>query len=225
MRPRGKVEPMKVISFVTQKGGTGKTTLAASFAVAAQEAGERVFVIDMDEQASLMAWGHRRQADEPAIDRTTPDKLPAVLTALQKAGYTLAVIDTQGHDSAGNSAAMRSADLCLIPATPSVMDIEAAKPTVGALTRLGRPFAFVLNRCPAARVVRMQDAARAVSLLGALAEPLMVQRTDHVDAMGFGIGVTEHDPSGKAAEEVRKLWSWAKNRMKDTSHGQTARIA
>ena len=216
---------MKVISFVTQKGGTGKTTLAASFAVAAHEAGERVFMIDMDEQGSLMGWGERRQADEPAVDRTAPDKLPAVLTALQKAGYSLVVIDTQGNDSAGNSAAMRSADLCLIPATPSVLDIEAAKPTVGALTRLGRPYAFVLNRCAAARVVRMQDAARAVSLLGALAEPLMVQRADHVDAMGFGLGVTEHDPAGKAADEARKLWSWAKNRMKDKNHGQAARVA
>lgn len=66
---------MRIIAFVTQKGGTGKSTLAASLAVAAGEAGERVAALDLDPQASLSHWGERRAAELPLVDRTTPDKL------------------------------------------------------------------------------------------------------------------------------------------------------
>ena len=101
---------MKVIAFMTQKGGTGKTTLAASIGVAAQEAGERVFLIDLDPQGSLASWGERREADTPGVDRIGPDKLSAALMGLEKAGYTLAIIDTQGVDSPATAAAMRTAE-------------------------------------------------------------------------------------------------------------------
>lgn len=216
---------MKVIAFMTQKGGTGKTTLAASVGVAAQEAGERVFLIDLDPQGSLTSWGDRRTANEPAVDRITPDKLTAALTGLEKAGYSLAIIDTQGVDSAATSAAMRTADLALIPSRPSALDIEAAKPTMAALTRLNRPYSFVLNQCPAGRTGRMQDAARALSLLGVLALPFVVQRTDHMDAIALGLGATEHDPHGKAADEVRQLWTWIKRKLEGKTHGEAKSVA
>ena len=50
---------MRSIAFVTQKGGTGKTTLAASLAEAAAIAGERVIALDLDPQESLCRWGKR----------------------------------------------------------------------------------------------------------------------------------------------------------------------
>ena len=81
---------MKTIALVTQKGGTGKTTLAASLAVAAQEAGERVFLIDLDPQGSLTSWAERREAESPPVDKVAPQQLPPALAGLAKAGYTLA---------------------------------------------------------------------------------------------------------------------------------------
>ena len=53
---------MRSIAFLTQKGGTGKTTLAASLAEAAANAGERVIALDLDPQGSLCRWGKRREA-------------------------------------------------------------------------------------------------------------------------------------------------------------------
>ena len=53
---------MRTIAFVTQKGGAGKTTLAASLAVAAASTGERVVALDFDPQGSLARWGQRRGA-------------------------------------------------------------------------------------------------------------------------------------------------------------------
>jgi chromosome partitioning protein len=40
-------------------------------------------------------------------------------------------------------------------------------------------------------------------------------RNDHQDAMGTGQGVTEMNPTGPAATEIRALWSWIENRTKE----------
>ena len=53
---------MRTVAFLTSKGGAGKTTLAASLAVAAAEAGEKVIALDLDPQESLLRWGKRREA-------------------------------------------------------------------------------------------------------------------------------------------------------------------
>ena len=206
---------MKTLAFLNQKGGSGKSSLAASVAVAAMEAGERPFLIDLDPQMTLFSWGERRQSESPPVDKARVSALAGVLDALGKQGYTLAVLDTQGADLAASSEIMRRADLTLIPARPTLPDIEASKPTVAALTSLGRPFAFVLNQCPAtASSGRASDAARALHLLGALASPAIGSRIDHQDAIALGQGVTERDPAGKAAREIRELWIWIKGRMK-----------
>ena len=59
---------MHTIALVTQKGGSGKTTLAVTLAVAASEAGEKVVALDLDPQASLIAWGNERTSESPAVD-------------------------------------------------------------------------------------------------------------------------------------------------------------
>jgi chromosome partitioning protein len=205
---------MRTIAFVNQKGGSGKSSLAASIAVAALEAGERPFAIDLDPQRTLFAWGERRQAEEPAVDKARVPQLAGILDALAGRGYTLVVIDSQGADTAAASEIMRRADLTLIPARPTLPDLEASKPTVTALTALARPFAFILNQCPTtASGSRSTDAARALDMLGALARPLICARTDHQDAIALGLGVTERDTAGKAAGEIRALWMWIKGRI------------
>ena len=66
---------MRTIALVTQKGGAGKTTVAASLSVAASEAGEKVAALDLDPQGSLAAWGDGRAADLPAVDRIAPEQI------------------------------------------------------------------------------------------------------------------------------------------------------
>ena len=61
-----------------------------------------------------------------------------------------------------------------------MIDLRATKPTVQALLKLGRPYAFVLNQAPppAAKTTRMAEAIGAVSMLGDLADPVVTQRND-----------------------------------------------
>ena len=59
---------MYVIVLASQKGGAGKTTLAAHLAVAAEAAGDGPAVlIDTDPQGSLSAWWNVRKADSPKL--------------------------------------------------------------------------------------------------------------------------------------------------------------
>ena len=212
---------MRTLTLVTQKGGTGKTTLAASLAVAAAESGERVIALDLDPQGSLAAWGDMRDADSPAVDRLGPDRLgdlTAILAALETQGFTLAILDTAGVASTGGNLAMQAANLALIPARPSRLDLQATMPTIETLMRLGMRdrFAFVLNQCPAGRNSRGTEAANGLGMFGVLAKPALTQRADHQDALAAGQGVTEFARGGKAAEEVRALWTWTDRKMKGT---------
>ena len=210
---------MKTIALVTQKGGSGKTTIAANLAVAAAEAGETVIALDLDPQGSLTAWSNDREAEQPAVDQLDAERLnrlPELINTLAGAGMTLLILDCPGIASTATTAAMKAADLCLLPARPTLMDIRASKPTVQTLMSLARPFAFILNQTPPNRASgRTTDAAQGLHMMGALANPMLGGRTDFQDAMAAGLGVTEYAPEGKAAEEIRQLWSWTAKRLND----------
>jgi chromosome partitioning protein len=109
---------------------------------------------------------------------------------------------------------------------PSPADIEAAIPTLIAIRRLNRRFAFVLNQTPP-RGCRLSEAATSLHSLGVLALPYVGQRNDHQDALGAGLGVTEFAQEGKASEEIRELWGWVFNRLVEGSldHEQIANKA
>src|SRR5215207_5426292 len=215
---------MKVLALATQKGGTGKSSLAVSLAVAAQERGLKVYVVDLDPQATARKWFERREAEGPEVSTIDPSRLTAGLSALARKGFDL-VIDTPGVDAPATTAAMHAADLCLVPARPSVADIEAARPTIRTLSALGKPFLFVLNQCPPGRSIRTLDAYRALLLMGAVAGVTLAMRADHLDALAQGLGVTERDPSGKAAGEVRDLLQWLLLKLEGSDDEETTRVA
>jgi chromosome partitioning protein len=206
---------MQVVSFVTQKGGTGKSSLAVSLAVAAVESGLKVAVLDIDPQGTAGEWYKRRIAEAPEVHSLPWTYLSSRLYTLDRQGYDLAILDTPGADSHAASGAMREAHFCLLPVRPSVADIEASKPTVRYLNEHDKPFAFVLNQCPTGgRTSRTSNARMALQLLGSLCDPTLAHRSDHVDALAAGLGVTEFAPCGKAADEVRAVLRWLTARLR-----------
>jgi chromosome partitioning protein len=205
---------MRTIAFVTQKGGSGKSTLASSLAVAAHEAGERVFIFDLDPQQSLTKWSKTRGEADIPVETVTPAKLPMALAAIAKAGVTLCILDTAGAESPATHAAMKAADLNVIPSRPNAFDLWATEQTRKTLRELGREFVFLLNQCPPAQQnSRVEDGVKALEAMGGLISPLVSSRVDYQEAARHGYGVSELNPSGQAAEEMRKLWSSLKRRL------------
>lgn len=205
---------MKVIALVTQKGGSGKSTLCVSLAVAAQEAGHAVCILEIDRQATASQWSQTRKGEPPEVAQVPADKLEATMERVGQGAYDFVFIDTPGIDSPGTNSAIRLADLCLIPCRPTPADLRGVGPTLATIQRLEKDFAFVLNQTPP-KSYRVRDTAEGLKVLGMLAEVNIVMRNDHQDAMGTGQGVTELNPDGAAASEVRQLWAWVENRTKD----------
>ena len=78
---------MKTIVVTSQKGGSGKTTLAAHLAVEAEQAGDGpAWLIDTDNQGTLSLWHERRKAETPQRADVPFAHLAQGLTRLQDSG-------------------------------------------------------------------------------------------------------------------------------------------
>lgn len=203
---------MRVISFVTQKGGSGKTTLAFCCAVVAQEQGLRVLLLDMDPQGTAEAWYQDREAETPKLARIDASILDQALQGAKKQEFDIVLLDTPGRDEPATAAAIKASNFCVIPCRPTPGDMKATPPTVATIRRLGKHVAFVLTQTPP-RGVRLSEAEAGLSILGIVSPVRIVHRNAYQDAQGMGLGVTEFEPNGKAAEEIRKLWIWITGKM------------
>lgn len=210
---------MQTIVLATQKGGSGKSTLAIGLALAARQAGHTVRLIETDQQGTLSHWQARRGIADLLVETVYgADEIEPRLQSLARRGVTMAIIDTAGGVSAATTAAIRHCDFCMIPARPSIADIEVGAATLGVARAWQKPFAFILNQTP----IRGQRIANAAAALGdeaaldiadIVAQPFIVMRNDHQDALGAGLAVSEYATAGKSAEEIRGLWQWIGTRM------------
>jgi chromosome partitioning protein len=217
---------MRTIAFVSQKGGSGKSTLASSLAVAAHEMNEKVCVIDMDSQGSLLAWARARAASDIEVLAAGAARLPALLASLARRGVTLALLDTPDAEGAASLAAVQVADLNIVPSRPSLFDLRASARTRAALEEVEAKFVFLLNQCPQAeQTAQVQDGVEALEEMGGLIAPLILARADYQEAARRGRGVTELDPLGAAAQEMRVLWRSIAHRLEQVDARRLGRKA
>ena len=218
---------MRTIALLTQKGGSGKSTLAASMAVEMQARGETVFLVDMDPQRSLATWAQGRTDKRLAGAAVGLERLGDVLATLEQRGVSVAIIDTPASLSASTDAAVAAADLIILPVRPTAFDIWSCEATWRRIRSLGKDCAFVLNQCSTLQTSRrVLDSAAALEAMGGLLTPMITARVDYQDAILRGLGPTELDPDGPAADEIRRLCDAIRSRMAlDRFHGKVAREA
>ena len=217
---------MRIIAFVSRGGGSGKSAIVSSLAVAAHEMSERVCVVDMDPQNSLTNWSRIRGPGEIDVIASGAAGLPALLAALERKGLSLAILDTPGAEGAASSAAMRLAHLNIVPSRPSMFDLRASARTRAALKEIGAEFVFLLNQCPPGRQTAcVQDCVEALQDMGELISPLILTRVDYQEAARRGRGVTELNPRGAAGQEIRDLWQSIKRRLARAKVRSPARAA
>ncbi len=208
---------MKTIVITSQKGGSGKTTLAAHLAVEAERAGDGpAWLIDTDEQGTLSQWHERREAETPQRAEMPFARLAAGLANMAERGAAYCLIDTAPTISAQSASLIGQADLVLIPVRPSPADLWAVAETVSLVKAAGKPFLFVLTQAKPQATITAQTVA-ALSEHGRVAQAFIADRVPYAGAMTGGRTAPELAPKSAAAEEIANLWRDVKSCFNENS--------
>ncbi|MGI9464027.1 MAG: ParA family partition ATPase [Aestuariivirgaceae bacterium] len=198
----------KIITVTQQKGGSGKTTLAAHLAVAISRLHYKsVAIVDTDPQGSLGRWfmarAERTNGAGAEIGFRTASAWGARYEAQGLAkDYDIVIIDTPPKMGVDGRPAIETADLVVVPVAPSPVDLWATEPTIEMATGAKKPTIMVLNRANA-RARLTGEMAQALEEMGATAARTMIgNRVIFASSMGHGSTVLEAQSSGLAAEEI-----------------------
>jgi len=204
---------MKAVALISQKGGTGKSTLATHLAVCAERHHQSVAIFDIDPQASAYKWNQRRRAGTPPVVKAAPAQLPTLIQQAQAQRADLIFIDTAGRSDVAAHHALHVADFVLVPCRPSAADLDALEDTL-RLIHLGRDqrAAVVLNAAPT-RGGMAEEARTAIAEHLEVAPIVLCQRSAYAHAWINGRSVEEYEPDGKAAAEIRNLYNWLTQKL------------
>ena len=201
-----------IITVGNTKGGVGKTTIAVNLAVEAAKDGKNVLLIDTDPQGSSTAFRAEREQDDIKAIALVSEKLHKDIKGFVTA-FDFIIIDAGGRDTAVFRSAVAACNLFLLPVLPSQFDVWAAEDAVKVFKEI-QPFNDMVGRM----VLNMVRPNTRVSTEAqeALAEyegdlPLLAERLHNRVAfktsISTGQGVTEYEPTGKAAAEIRALYA------------------
>jgi chromosome partitioning protein len=205
---------MHVTAILSQKGGTGKTTLALHLAVAAAQDRRSVVVIDLDPQASASGWKDTRSQEAPVVVPTPSTRLAHALEAAHKGRADLVLIDTAPHSSDDALAAAEAADLILIPCRAAILDLRAIATTARIAKLAEKPAFVMLNAVPPRASQIVIDACKAVAVHDLKVAPVWLQqRAAYAHSLTAGKTAQEYEPDGKAAAEIERLYRWLKKEL------------
>jgi len=200
---------MKVVALISQKGGAGKSTLAVHLATCAHLSGYRTAIVDLDPQATTRRWGDRREAEGPEVVSDHASRLGALLEAAKANGADLVVVDTAPNADQAALTAARAADLVLIPCRPAAFDLEAIQATRDLAAIARKPAWVVLNAAPNRSRIAAEAKAGLEKEGTACAPAVICQRVAFSHSVIDGRTALEFEPEGRAAQEVRELYTWA----------------
>lgn len=204
---------MAVIAITGRKGGVGKTSLTANLAAELHALGHTVAVLDTDPQQSLKAWaglgsGLLSEIVE-AVDTAHPERFRAKVQDATK-GADRVLIDTPPGFADPALLAALLADVVLLPAGPSPLDILAARDALTLVReaqsqRGGKKplIRFVPSRVSHTTLSR--DLATSLKDLGERVFPSIKQRVVVAEAALNGLTVREYAPNSPAQQESRTL--------------------
>jgi chromosome partitioning protein len=193
----------KVITIAQQKGGAGKTTLAAQLAVGLVCARARVATIDIDPQGSLSFWYAARMGtlgDANTIHHQQVQgwRLAKEIRTLRD-DYDFIIVDSPPTAQSDATIAIREADLTIVPVQPSPMDLWACGATLQKAKAEGVPSLIILNRVNARASLFEQMTATLANMQLDIAETTLGNRVAFASSMLRGLGVAESESSSNTA--------------------------
>jgi chromosome partitioning protein len=208
-----------IISFLNQKGGVGKSTLALNTAACLARRGHRILLIDADPQQTAAQWATLRQETPFTIASLARAKMARDAMTLA-ADYTHTIIDgpARGQDIAHS--VVIASDLVIVPIEPGGPSVWAAAETIDAIHN-GRAIkdtlqaAFLVSRKHRNTVIGREAKQYAAD------EGIPVLRTEihnyvaFAEALTVGSTIFEWARKGGAAKEIDRL---AKELLKFDEH-------
>ena len=204
-----------VVSVISQKGGSGKTTVTQCLAIEALRQGMAAAIIDADPQKSAADWGAEREQsgiDAPTVIALGTRSLRAVVKELQDRGAGFIVIDTPPHSAPAINAALEVSTGATMLTRPNPMDIRALEATWAIENRMKKPSATIFTQTPPGN--RAKALALALGRLKELGIPHcptpLTYTLSYPYAQAEALAIQERDPTSKARAELAEVWAWLK---------------
>ena len=144
-----------IVAVISEKGGTGKTTIAIHLAGWRKAAGLDVMLVDGDRQGTATYWAEVRNE----LGLPIPSTVQSFQRSLRRSvmdltrHYDEIVVDVGAGDGVGMESILRIADLAVVPLQPNELDIWTAgllDELAGDASAVNEKLAVkaVLNRAP-----------------------------------------------------------------------------
>jgi chromosome partitioning protein len=197
----------RVIAVSNLKGGANKSTLAINLAVACSSV-VTTMICDLDiEQQAAARWSDAREAKQPAVISPVYTRLEQAIAGAGQ-GIDLIILDCPAFQNSVTAKAVSLADLVLVPCRTTVQDLQYLDTTMSIVGDRSKPAAIVFSSVESAIKETKQAAEFASSRSYPVAPMFLSKAVAYHRAITAGMGVTEYDPSSRAAGEITALRDW-----------------
>jgi chromosome partitioning protein len=214
----------RIIAVGNLKGGTGKSTVAVNLACRLAES-QAVTLVDADPQGTAAAWLQDGEArgmppllevvSRPLGTAARSEPWQAEMSARRHQSGRI-VIDLPPQKGEAFLAALRIADLLVVPVTPSAVDLHATAQALVVLHRMrearaGRPACLLVPSKVDRRLAQGRRAGALLEKLGCEVGSALAQRAAHAEAFSaaswigaYAQGTPAHDDICVLAHEVEE---------------------
>jgi len=194
----------KTIALLQQKGGSGKTTTAVNLSGALRELGHKVIIADMDkDKPDAWSWIIKSENMQDMAQQVDEKQAREQIAELKKQCDFL-VIDTPPNFQTAALKAALLADLVVIPAAPSGMDLSGLLEAKDLAMTANRPYRLLANRI-------MRNTGMTKSLLSVLYddgnafEASIPQSVKFAEAEASGLYIGDYAKDSDAHIQTRKF--------------------
>lgn len=196
-----------IISVLSQKGGSGKTTISTNLAAALAQAAKNVVLVDSDEQGSARDWA--AASDTPEVEVIALDR-PGMLASVKRLSADFVVIDGSAKLDKMAAETVKISDLVLMPIQPSPYDVWASADLIDLVKQRieisdnALQAAFVVSRA----IPNTTLSKEVLDVLNEHGLPVLTgttQKTAYSAAAAVGKSVLTYEKNGKAAKEIIAL--------------------